>query len=41
VFDNEKEENIGLQPSPTEPPGIHQGFGSLFWLCGKTYNQQK
>jgi hypothetical protein len=41
VFDIEKEVDIGLQPSPTELSGIHQRFGSLFWHCGKTYNQQK
>jgi len=39
VFDTDKKIGIGLQPSPAEPPGIHQGFGSLFWHCGRTCNQ--
>jgi hypothetical protein len=41
VFDIEKEVDIGLQPNPIKLPRIRQGFGSLFWHCGKTYNRQK
>jgi hypothetical protein len=38
--DTEKEAHIGLQPSPTELSAIRQGFGSLFWHYGKSYNEQ-
>jgi hypothetical protein len=41
VFDTKKEIDIGLQLNLVEISGIHQGFGSLFWHYGKTYNQQK
>jgi len=41
VSNTEKEAHIGLQLSPAELLGIRQGFGSLFWHCGRTYNQQK
>jgi hypothetical protein len=37
VFDTEKEIDIGSQPNAIELLGIRQGFGSLFWHCGKAH----